>query len=384
VNPFPFVAVAMALLSRNDPDASLSGYVAAVGGAAGPLLALAASGDVVGVSTFSCDTTAYARIRVSSPFVSITRGADGSVFALTASGAAMRQPPPAIGVWRDCGLLSSPCPFVAIGTTGSGDRLLALNACGEVFLGQPVSGAWVLAGQIPDSTDRFVALGRDPSANVLALTRGGRLWRGTDGRDWRLVGELPPRYQPYAAFTGGTGDAPALALSEAGDVLEGGAEPGAWTFCSRVPASMGEAFRGIGRDELGFGFVLTSSGQLWRNASASHDCHLWTLCARLPVARATGALDGARAPRLALTPNPVKARALVVLTLAAPGRAQLDLLDVSGRVVRGLLDAPCPSGVATVLWDGNGDQGRRPSPGTYFLRLRSGGIEITQRLQVLR
>jgi hypothetical protein len=53
-------------------------------------------------------------------------------------------------------------------------------------------------------------------------------------------------------------------------------------------------------------------------------------------------------------------------------------------VVRGLLDAPCPSGVATVLWDGHDDQGRRPSPGTYFLRLRSGGIETAQRLQVLR
>ena len=41
---------------------------------------------------------------------------------------------------------------------------------------------------------------------------------------------------------------------------------------------------------------------------------------------------------------------------------------------------PFAPGRNEVVWDGSGDRGARVAPGVYFLRLRSGDSELTQRL----
>ncbi|MEO6463532.1 MAG: FlgD immunoglobulin-like domain containing protein, partial [Candidatus Eisenbacteria bacterium] len=57
------------------------------------------------------------------------------------------------------------------------------------------------------------------------------------------------------------------------------------------------------------------------------------------------------------------------LELPAAGAARVDLYDVGGRLVRGLLDDTAPAGVSTVRWDGRDDGGRPVPGGLYFARL---------------
>lgn len=47
----------------------------------------------------------------------------------------------------------------------------------------------------------------------------------------------------------------------------------------------------------------------------------------------------------------------------------LRIYDVSGRLVRTMVDGFEPSGTRTVSWSGNDDQGRSVASGTYFYQL---------------
>jgi hypothetical protein len=91
----------------------------------------------------------------------------------------------------------------------------------------------------------------------------------------------------------------------------------------------------------------------------------------------------AGAPGLRLAPehaNPVLGDVRVSLTLPAAGAGSLDLLDVSGRLIRSArLDGMGPGTHAVTL-------ARRAdvAPGIYFARLRQGGVERQLRLAVIR
>ncbi len=53
---------------------------------------------------------------------------------------------------------------------------------------------------------------------------------------------------------------------------------------------------------------------------------------------------------------------------AANHPARLDVIDLNGRLVRNLLDAPLPAGVATASWDGRNAGGQPAGAGVYYLR----------------
>ena len=66
--------------------------------------------------------------------------------------------------------------------------------------------------------------------------------------------------------------------------------------------------------------------------------------------------------------------------LPRPGRATLHVYDVSGRLVRILLDGEAPAGEQHLLWDGRAPGGERVAPGFYMLRLRAGGELLTRHI----
>jgi hypothetical protein len=73
------------------------------------------------------------------------------------------------------------------------------------------------------------------------------------------------------------------------------------------------------------------------------------------------------------TPNPVRSTARIAFDLSAPARVDLEVLDVSGRLIRVLAaGAEYPSGGHTLIWDGRNETGRRAAPGTYMMVLRAG------------
>lgn len=92
-------------------------------------------------------------------------------------------------------------------------------------------------------------------------------------------------------------------------------------------------------------------------------------------------------PRTAIArvyPNPFNPLTRIACTLAAPGRARVDVFAADGRHVRALLDEERGAGPFEVLWDGRDERGAPAASGAYFVRLRSGGQADAGRLLLLK
>ena len=76
---------------------------------------------------------------------------------------------------------------------------------------------------------------------------------------------------------------------------------------------------------------------------------------------------------LAVSPQPVHARARVTFVLATPSHMTLVVHDLAGRRVRALLSGTGDAGLNQLTWDGTGDAGHRLAPGVYYLQLTTPG-----------
>lgn len=83
-------------------------------------------------------------------------------------------------------------------------------------------------------------------------------------------------------------------------------------------------------------------------------------------------------------PNPTAGRTEFAFTMPVPGRAQLALYDLSGRLVRTLEDGSFGAGRQATAWDGLDTQGQRVGTGLYFARLEAAGLTVTRRVSVMR
>jgi hypothetical protein len=93
-----------------------------------------------------------------------------------------------------------------------------------------------------------------------------------------------------------------------------------------------------------------------------------------------------RAPRgLRLTALPNPARGSLTLSVEAPkgGYEALDVIDVSGRIVRRLGAPTHTPGRWSLRWDGNDDAGQRVRAGIYFAQLRSRNQAIVLRVAIV-
>lgn len=68
-------------------------------------------------------------------------------------------------------------------------------------------------------------------------------------------------------------------------------------------------------------------------------------------------------------PNPFNPRTTIAFELARPGHVRLEIFDVRGRRLRGLVNAPLPAGSHRVVWDGRLQHGAGAASGTYWVRL---------------
>jgi hypothetical protein len=104
----------------------------------------------------------------------------------------------------------------------------------------------------------------------------------------------------------------------------------------------------------------------------------------------TGVEDGtagAPGPVFALganRPNPFNPS--TAFSYALPGRAPvaLEIYDVSGRLVRVLVDAVQEAGAHEAVWNGTDGDGRAVASGVYFYRLRSGAFSESRRMILVR
>ncbi|MBZ0269536.1 S8 family serine peptidase [bacterium] len=89
------------------------------------------------------------------------------------------------------------------------------------------------------------------------------------------------------------------------------------------------------------------------------------------------ALDPAR-------PSPFRGSTDIPFVVPRSARVTLRVYDVSGRIVRVLLDGAVDAGEHVATWDGRTDAGAPAGPGIYLLRLTAPGVERTIRTVLLR
>jgi hypothetical protein len=84
-------------------------------------------------------------------------------------------------------------------------------------------------------------------------------------------------------------------------------------------------------------------------------------------------------------PNPFSESTLIRYTLSRPGPVSLKVYDVSGRLVRILVDAQdLAAGTHTSVWDGKDSRGTAVASGVYYYRFESGSSASTRSVVLLR
>jgi flagellar hook capping protein FlgD len=84
-------------------------------------------------------------------------------------------------------------------------------------------------------------------------------------------------------------------------------------------------------------------------------------------------VQGMRETLLPARPNPFGGQVALSYTLASPGKAELEVFDVAGRMVRRLGGDRMEAGEHRVDWDGRDQSGRSLEAGMYFYRLNVDG-----------
>lgn len=82
-------------------------------------------------------------------------------------------------------------------------------------------------------------------------------------------------------------------------------------------------------------------------------------------------------------PNPSRGAVEIRVTLPGVRNLQLDLYDVSGRLVRGF-DLGMRSGPQSIVWDGRDDRGAQLPAGVYWMRLEAGREARVERVVLIR
>jgi YVTN family beta-propeller protein len=99
-------------------------------------------------------------------------------------------------------------------------------------------------------------------------------------------------------------------------------------------------------------------------------------------------VGGAAAPKVARLeqnrPNPFNPETVIPYDAGPGGRVALRVFDVSGRLVRTLVNTIEPPGSYRAPWDGRNDHGRAVASGRYFYRLIVGKITRTRAMTLVR
>jgi hypothetical protein len=83
-------------------------------------------------------------------------------------------------------------------------------------------------------------------------------------------------------------------------------------------------------------------------------------------------------------PNPLNPTTTIRFDLARDGHVELRIYNVSGRLVRTLVNGPMERERHQLVWDGMDNSGVPVSSGIYFYRLETAGFRDTRKMAVLR
>ncbi len=87
---------------------------------------------------------------------------------------------------------------------------------------------------------------------------------------------------------------------------------------------------------------------------------------------------------MSASPNPFNPATTIAFELASPGQVSITVYDVSGRMIRSLVNSHMPGGMHEVTWNGRDRNGATVASGVYFYRLVAGEILQTKKMVMLR
>ncbi len=84
-------------------------------------------------------------------------------------------------------------------------------------------------------------------------------------------------------------------------------------------------------------------------------------------------------------PNPFNLRATIRFSLASAGEVDLEVYDVSGRLVRTLMHDVAPAGESSVVWDGTDNHGNQVGAGIFWMQMVThDGFSSGKKMLVIR
>jgi hypothetical protein len=83
-------------------------------------------------------------------------------------------------------------------------------------------------------------------------------------------------------------------------------------------------------------------------------------------------------------PNPTSGRVVIGYQLPRADRVELRVYNVSGQLVRTLVDGPMPAGAHAAAWDGRDAHGNKVSSGVYLYHLWTPNFTRTGKLSMVR
>jgi hypothetical protein len=83
-------------------------------------------------------------------------------------------------------------------------------------------------------------------------------------------------------------------------------------------------------------------------------------------------------------PNPFNPMTTIKFDMKEKGLVALRIYDVSGRLVRTLVDEARDAGAYTIRWDGRNNIGAEVASGIYFYKMETAGFLATKKLVLLR
>jgi hypothetical protein len=277
---------------------------------------------------------------------------------------------------RLSGMDMDPAGFVYLtGSTRSINFPTTAGAFQEEFVGE-ILGCDVPFGQDYNCEDGFVTkLGTDGTGLVYSTFLGGT--RVDEGRDLVLDDAGCAHIVGYTAspdFPGSDGTSARIFLSK----LNQDGSDLAFTLTTRS-----------GSANAGHGIAIDDANDVYFTGAINvpADIYVAKVACGIPVADVPDGAGGVSALRLdPSVPNPF--RHSTHLTFAVPGNGSapvfLGIHDVSGRLVRVLVNTVQHDGPRTVSWDGTDEAGERVPGGVYFYELRWNGERRAGRTLLLR
>jgi hypothetical protein len=264
---------------------------------------------------------------------------------------------------------AEPPPHVVDGTLDAG--LAPVASCGGRDLYADYDGRWLYVAAPPvgatSGLDHFAFVARPSTSGSVAAP-----WAkaGTAAAWDLMLGNEDSNN--WAGWFDAAGTVVTSGLTKAvGSVLEGMVDVSAWW--TPAPASLVVGFAGYASPDGGTLQIQVPCGNGDGNLDAGERV---TLMAQGTVAVPPPPLAGGVAIRL-LSPNPTRGALRARVDAGAAERVTVELIDVSGRLVRRLQDGSAngPFVVGAALDE--------CAPGIYFLRARAGTGSATARCAVI-